>query len=59
MVFNGIMYGVLCAYHNTEHSSTGEKSSYLLFGMDCRSPIEAALLPPKHLTPADISDYYI
>ena len=51
------MYGVLWAYRNTQHSSTGEKLSYLPFGMDCHSSTEVALLPPKHLTPTDISDY--
>ena len=45
------MYGVLWA---DQHILTGEKLSYLL---DCYSPTEAALLPPKHLTPTDISDY--
>jgi len=34
--------GVLWAYWNTLHESTGEKRSFLLFGMDCRSPTEAA-----------------
>ena len=45
------------AYQNTPHSSTGEKPSYLLFGMDCRTPTEAALLPPKPLRTTEISDY--
>ena len=36
---------LLWAYRNTPHSSTGEKPSFLLFGWDCRSPMEAALLP--------------
>jgi hypothetical protein len=35
----------------------GEKPSYLLFGMDCRSPTEAALLPPSDLQPVDVEDY--
>lgn len=49
--------GVLWAYRNTPHESTGEKPSYLLFGMDCRAPTEAALLPltPPQLT--DVEDY--
>ena len=34
--------GVLWAYRNTPHSSTGEKPSFLLFGFDCRHPTEAA-----------------
>ena len=36
---------LLWAYRNAPHSSTGEKPSFLLFGWDCRSPTEAALLP--------------
>ena len=40
-------YGVLLAYRNMPHESTGEKPSYLLFGYDCRTPMEAALLPPS------------
>ena len=49
--------GVLWAYRNTPHESTGEKPSYLLFGIDCRTPTEAAYLPPTPLHPADVSDY--
>ena len=49
--------GALWAYHNTLHTSTGEKPSYLLFGYDCRSPTEAALLPATSHEPVDISDY--
>ena len=41
------IYGVLWACWNTPHSSTGEKPSYLLFGIDCRCPTEASLLPPR------------
>ena len=33
--------GVLWAYRNTPHKATKEKPSYLLFGMDCRSPTKA------------------
>jgi len=40
--------GILWAYRNTPHQSTGEKPSYLLFGFDCRSPIEASLPPRVH-----------
>lgn len=39
--------GVLWAYRNTPHESTKEKPSFWLYGVDCRSPTEAALLPPK------------
>ena len=49
--------GVLWAYRNTPHSSTGEKPSYLLFGFDCRSSTESALLPTKSLGVTDVSDY--
>ncbi len=40
------LYGVLYAYRNM---STGEKPSILLYEVDCRSPTEAALMPPVHL----------
>ena len=49
--------GVLWAYRNTPHTSTGEKPSYLLFGYDCRSPTEAALLPATSHESVDISNY--
>ena len=39
------------------HDSMGEKPSFLLFGLDCRSPTEACLLPPNPVEAADISDY--
>ena len=49
--------GVLWAYRNTPHESTGEKPSFLLFGLDCRSPTKAALLPPRELKATNVSDY--
>ena len=49
--------GVLWAYRNTPHDSTGEKPSFLLFGMDLRTPTEAALLPPTPLEPTDVEGY--
>ena len=49
--------GVLWAYRNTPHESTGEKPSFLLFGVDCRTPTEAALLPTHPLQPVDVCDY--
>ena len=49
--------GVLWAYRNTPHEATGEKPSFLLFGMDCRTPTEAALLPPTPLQLTDVEDY--
>ena len=48
---------VLWAYRNTPHESTGEKPSFLLFGIDCRTPIKAALLPSTPLQPTDMEDY--
>ena len=48
---------MLWACRNTPHSSTGEKSSFLLFGVDLRTPTEAAYLPvSEHSAPA-IEDY--
>ena len=49
--------GVLFAYRNIPHDSTGEKPSYLLFGLDCRMPSESAYLQPSPLQVADIQDY--
>ena len=49
--------GVLWAYRNTLHDSTGEKPSFLLFGMDCRYPTESALLPPSPIQPVAVEDY--
>ena len=49
--------GILWAYHNTPHQSTGEKPSYLLFWFDCRSPTEASLLPTSPNGEVDITDY--
>ena len=49
--------GILWAYRNTPHTSTGEKPSFLLFGVDCRSPTEAAYLPATKVHPTDVQDY--
>ena len=49
--------GILWAYRNTPHSYTGEKPSFLLFGLDCRTPTEAAYLPVTEISPTDVSDY--
>ena len=51
------LYGVLYAYRNTPHESTGEKPSYLLYGMDLRTPSEAAILPPSSAGWVDTDDY--
>ena len=49
--------GVLWAYRNTPHESTKEKPSFLLFGIDLKSPTEASLLPPDPLNPTDLGSY--
>ncbi len=36
------------------HDSTGEKPSFLLYGVDCRSTTEAALMPPSDVTVKDL-----
>ena len=46
---------VLWAYRNTPHESTKEKPSFLLFGIDLKSPTEAS--PPDSLTPTDLGSY--
>ncbi len=48
------LYGVLYAYRNVPHESTNEKPSFLLYGVDCRSPTEAALLPPSEVEIRDL-----
>ena len=49
--------GVLWAYRNTPHETTGEKPSFLLFGVDLRTPSQAALFPPALPDPTTIEDY--
>ena len=51
------LYGVLYAYRNISHESMGEKPSYLLYGMDLRTPSEAAILPPSSTSWVDMDDY--
>ena len=51
------LFSALYAYRNTPHKSTGEKPSYLMFGIDCRTPTEAAFLPPSQLQISDVTDY--
>ena len=48
---------VLWAYRNTPHESTGEKPSMLLFGLNLRSPTEAAYLNPSKVVPSTVEDY--
>ena len=49
--------GVLFAYRNTPHESTGEKPSFLAFGVDPRTPPEAAWMSSTPLLPTDLNDY--
>lgn len=49
--------GLLWAYRNIPHEATDEKPSFLLFGLDCRSPTEAALLPPNPLENVELDNY--
>ena len=49
--------GVLWAYRNAPHETTKEKPSFLMFGLDLRSPTEAALLPVDQVEPCDVRDY--
>ena len=49
--------GVLWTYRNTPHEATGEEPSFLLFGVDCRTPTMAALLPSNPVEAVDVADY--
>jgi len=51
------LYGVLYAYRNIPHKSTGEKPSYLLYRTDCRTPSEVAIPPPFPMSWSDVADY--
>ena len=51
------LFGVLWAYRNIPHESTGEKPFYLLFGMDCRTPSEASYLPETPIQLGTVEDY--
>ena len=51
------LYGVLWAYRNTPHETTGEKPSFLLYGRDLRSPVEAELLSPEQHPLMTTEDY--
>ena len=59
MQWDQYISGVVWAYHNTPHSSTGKKPSFLLFGFDCHSPTEAAFrrARTKSLKATDVGDY--
>ena len=49
--------GALWAYRNVPHDATNEKTYFLLRGMDCHTPTEAALLRPQEIEPVEVSDY--
>ena len=51
------LYGVLWAYRNTVHESTAEKPSFLLYGIDLRSPPEAELLQPQEEHVVEVENY--
>ena len=58
MQWDKFLSGTVWAYRNTPHEATGEKPSFLLFGIDCRTPSEAALLPPTQSAEVEeFSDY--
>ena len=48
---------VLWAYRNTPHDATREKPSFLMFGVDLRSPTEAAIAPAEAVHGCDVTDY--
>ena len=48
---------VLWAYHNTPLKTTNEKPSFLLYGWDCSSPMEAVVLSPEDVTSTSVKDY--
>lgn len=58
MQWDRYLSGVLWAYRNTPHNSTGKKPSFLLFGVDLRTPTEAALLPPIPTEPTTVDNYH-
>ena len=51
------LYRVLWGYRNTPHETTGEKPSFLLYGRDLCSPVEAELLSPDRHPPITTKDY--
>ena len=59
MQWDQYLPGVLWAYRNTPHESTVEKPSFLLFGMDLRTPSDAALFPPSTPEPTTVEDYRV
>ena len=58
MQWDKFLSGTVWAYRNTPHEATGEKPSFLLFCIDCRTPSEATLLPPTQSAEVEeFSDY--
>ena len=51
------LHRVLWAYRNTLHEATIKKFSFLLYGRDCRYPLEAAFLPADEIKTAELTDY--
>ena len=52
------LLGVLWAYRNTPHKVTKEKPSFLLFGLDLKSPSEASLLPVSSMESSTVENYH-
>ena len=46
-----------CGHTITPHDSTGEKPSFLMLGLDLRSPTEAAYLNPSMGRPNTVEGY--
>ena len=55
--WDSYLFGVLWAYRNTPHTSTGEKPSFLLFGVDLRTPTEAIYMSPSEFHSTSVEDY--
>ena len=51
------IYMGCCLLIETPHEATGEKPSYLLYGRDCRYPIEATFLPANEVEGANLTGY--
>ena len=49
--------GTLWASGNVPHNATNVKWSFLLMGMDCRMPTEAAVFPLQEMEAVEVSDY--
>lgn len=55
LVINGI--GSFLEWYGLTEIHLTIPPSFLLFGVDCRSPAEAAYLKPTDVYPVDIDDY--